>query len=616
MSKLASLFGGNVAVAGGAAVAGGVAVVAVVASGVLNSPEPADIPDPVQPAVQAPAPPEPAAEPPKKAAPAPAPKAEDPVVAPAAEPDPEPEAKTEPPAPVLILPSFDLVRVDSDGNTVVAGRAEPAAVIGILLDNAQIAETQADGAGKFASLLVIAPSPQPRVLTLVHRRDEGDLLSDASFIIAPVSVAPPEEPIVIAGTDTSPDAEPPVALVEPVVETQPEEQVSPRVTDPEPEQVPDPASETAASEPQPEEVPEREPVPATIAEPEAEPVEEPPIAETVVPEAIEDAEPEVAEVQVEPEVAPAEPAPAPQPEAVPEIVAEVIETPVAEPEAAPVEVAVAEPETPAIAEVAPNAEPAPKSTPESTSEPQPEPEAKQQEPAVVAEASETPEPAPTPLAEAPKTEKPQELETVAAEPEPAAATPEPAVEPAQKAPAVLVSDADGVRVVQPPAPADSTPEVLSSVVIDSISYSETGSVQIAGRGRKDGHVRVYLDNTLNASSRISNSGQWQADLPDVAPGVYTLRVDELDEDGKVTSRVETPFKREEPARVAEAQQVQEGTGDAPVRVVTVQPGFTLWAIARRNYGEGLMYVRVYEANKDKIRDPDLIYPGQVFTVPE
>lgn len=56
---------------------------------------------------------------------------------------------------------------------------------------------------------------------------------------------------------------------------------------------------------------------------------------------------------------------------------------------------------------------------------------------------------------------------------------------------------------------------------------------------------------------------------------------------------------------------------APTLVqVTVQPGFTLWAIATDNYGDGFAYVRVYEANRDQIRDPDLIYPGQVFTVPE
>lgn len=50
--------------------------------------------------------------------------------------------------------------------------------------------------------------------------------------------------------------------------------------------------------------------------------------------------------------------------------------------------------------------------------------------------------------------------------------------------------------------------------------------------------------------------------------------------------------------------------------ITVQPGFTLWGIAEQSLGDGVAYVQVFEANKDKIRDPDLIYPGQVFTIPK
>ena len=57
--------------------------------------------------------------------------------------------------------------------------------------------------------------------------------------------------------------------------------------------------------------------------------------------------------------------------------------------------------------------------------------------------------------------------------------------------------------------------------------------------------------------------------------------------------------------------------DAPaISVVTVQRGDTLWAISRDNYGSGFMYVRVFEANRDAIRDPDLIYPGQIFDLPD
>src|SRR5690606_32233142 len=114
------------------------------------------------------------------------------------------------------------------------------------------------------------------------------------------------------------------------------------------------------------------------------------------------------------------------------------------------------------------------------------------------------------------------------------------------------------------------------------------------------------------TTRIDADGQWRTNLPRIDTKVYTLRVDEVSESGEVISRTETPFQPEAPEAVTAA-------GDAdgpPVALVTVQPGFTLWRIARENYGEGLLYVRVFEANADKIRDPDLIYPGQIFTVPQ
>jgi nucleoid-associated protein YgaU len=48
----------------------------------------------------------------------------------------------------------------------------------------------------------------------------------------------------------------------------------------------------------------------------------------------------------------------------------------------------------------------------------------------------------------------------------------------------------------------------------------------------------------------------------------------------------------------------------------VQPGNSLWRLARRTYGEGLRFSVIYEANKDRVRDPDLIYPGQVLSLPQ
>jgi nucleoid-associated protein YgaU len=91
------------------------------------------------------------------------------------------------------------------------------------------------------------------------------------------------------------------------------------------------------------------------------------------------------------------------------------------------------------------------------------------------------------------------------------------------------------------------------------------------------------------------------------PGTYTLRLDQLDASGRPVARLETPFTRVTQPPIA---------GDMQVDYVVVQPGNSLWRISRRLYGEGIKYVYIYEANQAQIRDPDLIYPGQVFEVPQ
>jgi nucleoid-associated protein YgaU len=48
---------------------------------------------------------------------------------------------------------------------------------------------------------------------------------------------------------------------------------------------------------------------------------------------------------------------------------------------------------------------------------------------------------------------------------------------------------------------------------------------------------------------------------------------------------------------------------------TVIHGDSLWRISRKILGHGMRYTLIYEANASQIRDPNLIYPGQVFVVP-
>lgn len=54
---------------------------------------------------------------------------------------------------------------------------------------------------------------------------------------------------------------------------------------------------------------------------------------------------------------------------------------------------------------------------------------------------------------------------------------------------------------------------------------------------------------------------------------------------------------------------------AAAKTYTVKSGDSLWKIAQKNLGKGGRYMEVYNLNKDKIKNPNLIYPGQVLTLP-
>jgi nucleoid-associated protein YgaU len=175
--------------------------------------------------------------------------------------------------------------------------------------------------------------------------------------------------------------------------------------------------------------------------------------------------------------------------------------------------------------------------------------------------------------------------------------------------AVLVPQGEqgGSQVLQAPSSSTDTggaetPGVQLS--LDTIDYDEQGRVTVGGRSAAGSTIQAYLDNQLVGAAVADGGNHWLLPLPqtvDTQP--HTLRIDQIGTDGGVVARVESPFQRAENVALAKDESF------------IVQPGNSLWRIARRSYGEGLRYAVIYEANKDLIRDPDLIYPGQVFVIP-
>lgn len=150
------------------------------------------------------------------------------------------------------------------------------------------------------------------------------------------------------------------------------------------------------------------------------------------------------------------------------------------------------------------------------------------------------------------------------------------------------------------------PDGLGPLTLDVIDYDDTGAVIFSGRADPGRVVQLFINRRLLGQVAANDEGRWKiAPEAQIAPGVYQLLVIQLDETGRPEYAIELPFER------ASKEQVMLRDGK-----VIVQPGNSLWRIARSAYGRGAQYTIIYEANASQIRDPDLIYPGQIFDVPD
>jgi nucleoid-associated protein YgaU len=168
-------------------------------------------------------------------------------------------------------------------------------------------------------------------------------------------------------------------------------------------------------------------------------------------------------------------------------------------------------------------------------------------------------------------------------------------------PAVLAPAQPPAASAAPPPPPGPPP-----LSLDTIDYTEDGRAMLSGHALPGSDLIIYLDNASLGAAKGDATGRWTFVPQSKAPaGDHEVRVDAVDAAGKVEARVKVPFAQPDFTQV-------KLTDDT----IIVQPGNSLWRIARRTYGHGLQYTVIYEANKARIGNPDLIYPGQIFTLPK
>ncbi len=158
---------------------------------------------------------------------------------------------------------------------------------------------------------------------------------------------------------------------------------------------------------------------------------------------------------------------------------------------------------------------------------------------------------------------------------------------------------------------------------------------VAGQAKGGNRVIVHANDILLGASPVSPDSRFlvQSKQP-LKVGDYIIRADLLDNDDRVLATARVPFRREAGENISAVASDTDGQTAAPADTgagedassatplqkvegsVIIRRGDNLWTISKRTYGRGTRYTTIYLANRDQIRNPDLIWPGQVFNMPK
>ncbi|URQ74306.1 MAG: Ig-like domain-containing protein [Candidatus Ochrobactrum gambitense] len=164
------------------------------------------------------------------------------------------------------------------------------------------------------------------------------------------------------------------------------------------------------------------------------------------------------------------------------------------------------------------------------------------------------------------------------------------------------------------------------IAIEAVEI-EGDTIFVAGNAKGGNRVIVHANDILIGSSTVTPEGRFlvQSKQP-LAVADYIIRADLLDNANRMIATARVPFRREAGANISAVAPASSGTAEAGAEdkaalqkvdgSVIIRRGDNLWTISKRAYGKGTRYTTIYLANREQIKNPDLIWPGQVFHMPK
>jgi nucleoid-associated protein YgaU len=204
------------------------------------------------------------------------------------------------------------------------------------------------------------------------------------------------------------------------------------------------------------------------------------------------------------------------------------------------------------------------------------------------------------------------------------------------------------------APAVAVPEATTGLVVENVTQGDNGLTMLRGKADPGATVKAAINDKPAGETSVASDGSWSLAASNLSgKNADGLQLQLLDKSGAKLDETKVPYKvpasspqlavaetkvkadfpsvltsspkpRSKPTTtddvkdfttLVEPKSVPADGQAEKATVVKVRRGDSLWRIARRHLGKGKKWAKFYAANKEKIDNPDLIYPGQVLIIP-
>lgn len=162
------------------------------------------------------------------------------------------------------------------------------------------------------------------------------------------------------------------------------------------------------------------------------------------------------------------------------------------------------------------------------------------------------------------------------------------------------------------------------IVIQKSFVSADGLAELQGRSDPGAVIKALVAGKLLAEASVGNDGAWVLKLRnETASDVASVRIVLVSKQGQELDSAEYPLKLKaakpvlaDAAPTGDSKPViSNARPQAPGVYVKVRRGDSLWRIAKRHYGDGRKWTRIYKSNRRKLKDPDLIFVGGRLYLP-